>query len=83
MKLHIIIRTHDGKNIHGDKPRYINVSKKDLIIGCLSSLINSANLVKNHSIHFTILDDHSTEELINSLQSIFFYIQIILGNLYT
>ena len=71
MKLHIVIRTHDGKNIHGNKPRYINVPKKDLIIGCLSSLINSANLVKNHSIHFTILDDHSTPNLINSINKIF------------
>jgi hypothetical protein len=73
MKLHIVIRTHDGKNIHGDKDRYINLPKKDLIVGCLSSLINSSNLVKNHSIHFTILDDHSTEELINHLNDIFSY----------
>jgi hypothetical protein len=71
MKFHIVIRTHDGKNIHGDKPRYINVPKKDLIIGCLSSLINSANLVKNHFIHFTILDDHSKSELIQSINLIF------------
>ena len=71
MKLEIILRTHDGKNIHGDKPRYIDVPKKDLIIGCLSSLINSANRVKNHSIHFTILDDCSTSKLISSLNSIF------------
>jgi hypothetical protein len=33
MKLHISIRTHDGRNIHGDKPRYIDVPKNDLIIG--------------------------------------------------
>jgi hypothetical protein len=71
MKLHIVIRTHDGKNIHGDRPRYIDIPKKHLIIGCLFSLINSANRVKNHSIHFTILDDHSTPKLISSLNSIF------------
>jgi len=71
MKLHIVIRTHDGKNIHGNKPRCIDISKKDLIVGCLSSLILSANRVKNHTIRFTILDDHSTEELIDSLQSVF------------
>lgn len=73
MKLHIVIRTHDGKNIHGGKPRYINVPKKDLIVGCLSSLINSTNLVKEHLIHFTILDDHSTEKLIQELHGIFQY----------
>jgi hypothetical protein len=71
MKLHIVIRTHDGKNIHGDKSRYIDIPKNDLIVGCLSSLINSANLVKNHSIHFTILDDHSTPNLITSINKIF------------
>jgi hypothetical protein len=71
MKLHIVIRTHDGKNIHGDKSRYIPVHKKELIIGCISSLINSANQIKNHSIHFTILDDHSSPELIISLKNIF------------
>jgi len=73
MKLEIILRIHDGKNIHGDNPRYIDVPKKDLIIGCLSSLIISANLVKNHLIHFIILDDHSTPQLISSLNSIFSY----------
>lgn len=71
MKLHIVIRTHDGKNIHEDKPRYIPVSKTELVIGCVSSLVNSANQVSNHSIHFIILDDHSTEELINSLKNVF------------
>lgn len=71
MKLHIVIRTHDGKNIHGNKLRYIDMPKNKLIIGCLSSIINSANLIKNHHIHFTILDDHSTEKFISSLHSIF------------
>jgi hypothetical protein len=73
MKLHIVIRTHDGQNIHGNKPRYIDVPKKDLIIGCLSSLINSANLVKNHFIHFTILDDHSSSFTIEQIKSILKY----------
>lgn len=72
MKLHIVIRTHDGKNIHGQRKRYIPVSKKELVIGCVSSLINSTNQVSNHFIHFTILDDHSTEEIINSLKNIFY-----------
>jgi hypothetical protein len=71
MKLHIIIRTHDGKNIHEQKKRYIQVSKRQLVINCVSSLVNSANQVSNHSVCFTILDDHSTEELITSLQNIF------------
>jgi hypothetical protein len=73
MKLHIVLRTHDSKNIHGDKPRYINIPKKDLILGCVSSLVNSSNLVKDHQIHFTILDDHSSNELLDSLGNIFKY----------
>lgn len=71
MKIHIVLRTHDGKNIHGDRPRYIDIPKKDLILGCVSSLINSSNLVKDHQIYFTILDDHSTSEFLNSLKNIF------------
>jgi hypothetical protein len=71
MNLHIVLRTHDGKNIHGQHKRYIPVSKKELIIGCVSSLVNSANRVENHTINFTILDDHSTNELIDLLKNIF------------
>lgn len=72
MKLDIILRIHDGKNIHGSKPRYINVPKKELVIGCVSSLINSANL-SNAQIKFYILNDHSTQELIEEIENIFSY----------
>ena len=51
MKLDIIIRIHDGQNIHGNHPRYIDVPKKDLIVGCLTSLINSANYAINNECH--------------------------------
>jgi hypothetical protein len=71
MKLEIIIRIHDGKNIHGNKPRYINVSKKKLIIGCISSLINSTNLSVNSKISFIILNDHCTEDCILKIKEIF------------
>ena len=71
MNLHIVLRTHDGKNIHGKRKRYIPVSKKELVIRCVSSLVNSANKATNHTITFTILDDHSSEDLILSLRKIF------------
>lgn len=78
MKLEIILRTHDGKNIHGrgsssvlDQKRYIPVSKRELVIGCVSSLINSSNLVQNHEIKFTVFDDHSSQELLNELNLLF------------
>jgi hypothetical protein len=70
MNLHIVLRIHDGKNIHGNKPRYINISKKELIVGCVSSLINSANKELTHKIHLSILDDHSTKELVQQLKII-------------
>ena len=74
MKLDIIIRIHDGQNIHGKgKPRYINVPKKDLIVGCLSSLINSANFAKSAEINFIILNDICTEDCIKKIHNIFSY----------
>ena len=74
MKLDIIIRIHDGQNIHGNgKPRYIDVPKKDLILGCLSSLINSANFTKDAEINFVILNDRCTEDCIKKIHDIFSY----------
>ena len=73
MKLDIILRIHDGKNIHGNKPRYIDVSKKDLIIGCITSLINSANIVKNAEISFIVLNDHCTKDCVSKIHNIFKY----------
>ena len=70
MKLEIILRIHDGKNIHGNKPRYIDIPKKDLILGCLTSLINSSNLVKEDEVSFVILNDHCTEECISKVNQI-------------
>jgi hypothetical protein len=71
MKLEIILRIHDSKNIHGNKPRYINVSKKQLILGCLSSLINSTNIISNAEISFIVLNDHCTEDCISKVHKIF------------
>jgi hypothetical protein len=68
MKIEIILRTHDQSNIHKDRERYCDMPKKELILGCLSSLINSANvLANNHEVNFKILDDHSSPELIQSI----------------
>ena len=72
MKLDIVLRIHDGKNIHSGV-RYLNVSKKTLILGCLSSLINSANLVNNTKIFFFILNDHCSDECIEEVHKIFKY----------
>jgi hypothetical protein len=71
MKLEIILRIHDGQNIHGGKPRYIDIPKKNLILGCLSSLINSANVVTNAEISFVVLNDHCTNDCIFKVHKIF------------
>lgn len=44
MKLEIILRTCDRGNI-SKFPRFISVSKAELLLGCVASLINSANQV--------------------------------------
>ena len=65
MRLHVILRIHDKSNVHTDwRVRYCELSKLELIKGCYISLINSIRHTKNHSIKLTILDDNSTQELI-------------------
>jgi hypothetical protein len=68
MKLEIVLRIHDGQNIHGQQKRYIPVSKTELVTGCVSSLINSSNHVQTHQINLIILDDRSSDELISTLK---------------
>ncbi len=70
MKLEIILRTCDRGNI-SKYPRFIKVSKAELLLGCVSSLVNAANKVISHTIHFKILDDNSSPETIQQLQFIF------------
>ena len=66
--LDIIIRTHDKSNV-SKFPRFISVSKKELIEGCITSLINSANQCKN-KINIIVLDDHSSQEFLHNLNNI-------------
>lgn len=73
MHIEIILRTHDQSNVHTDRERYCGFDKKSLIQGCVSSLINSANLVEKHQISFKVLDDHSSEEFLNELDALFQY----------
>ena len=71
MRLEIILRTHDQSNVHTDRQRYCGMDKKTLILGCLTSLINSGNQVQNHTINFKILDDHSSSEFKQELYNCF------------
>ena len=66
MKLEIILRTCDRGNI-SKFPRFIDVSKAELLLGCVASLINAANQLVSHHIHFKILDDNSSQETLHQL----------------
>ena len=70
MRLEIILRTCDRGNI-SKFPRFISVSKAELLLGCVTSLVNASNQVLNHKIHFKILDDNSSQETLNQLHLLF------------
>lgn len=69
MKLDIVLRTHDQSNIHTDwRVRYCNLHKLELIKGCYRSLVKAIKQ-SNHDITLTILDDHSSQELLDFLHN--------------
>ena len=70
MKLvEVILRTCDKRNVHTDwRVRYVNMPKKDIILGCLKSLKNAC--LEIDGLKLTILDDHSTDETVNSIHEI-------------
>jgi len=71
MKRHltIILRTC-GKveSLHGN--RYINKPKKEIINVCVSSLVDSINKTTGHDIELFVLDDHSSEAVVNDIKTI-------------
>jgi glycosyltransferase involved in cell wall biosynthesis len=78
MKIEIILRTHDKTNVHKTsrtdmevEPRYCQKDKKTLALGCIASLIKSANQVQNHEINFKVFDDHSTDDFLVELEELF------------
>ena len=71
MKLDIFLRTHDKSNVHFDaNGRYCDNSKSEVVKRCVTSLIKSANFISNHTIKITCIDDHSTDDTLNSLNNI-------------
>jgi hypothetical protein len=66
MKLDIILRTHSTSDVHPGQ-RYTQTSKREVVLRCTKSLINSINLAEG-DIHFTIIDDHSTEDCVQELK---------------
>lgn len=69
--LEIVLRTCDRSNVHVDwRERYCNLNKKDLLTGCVNSLVNSINNTKDIDIKLTILDDNSSADTIKFLSKI-------------
>jgi glycosyltransferase involved in cell wall biosynthesis len=66
--LEIVLRTCDHTNVHNDwRVRYFGGTKKELIYGCVNSLIKSCQNVRD--LKLTVLDDHSSDETVNWLKS--------------
>jgi len=70
LNLEIVLRTHDGGNVHQFTDRYCEADKKTVVLKCVSSLANSAKLVKTTNIKFTVLDDRSSEDTLQQLDKI-------------
>lgn len=59
--LHVVLRTCDTANVHNDwRRRYHSLSKQELIVGCLRSLVRSIQYAKNVDCQLSVIDDHST-----------------------
>jgi hypothetical protein len=71
MKLHIILRTHDNRDVHVDwRTRYHGIPKPELLLGCLRSLVNSIKKSTNCHVALTVLDDHSQPATVDSIKQI-------------
>ena len=71
MKLHIVLRTHDKKDVHTDwRLRYHGIPKPDLIKGCVRSLVKSILAVQNVHVQLTVLDDHSEVSTVHDIKHI-------------
>ena len=66
----IVLRTCTTVHAASNSERYIPVSKYEIVKHCVSSLVNSINLVKNHNVKLVVLDDHSSLEAVNDIKNI-------------
>jgi len=74
MKRHllVVLRTCTTVNMVSDtgSGRYIQVPKHQLVLRCVSSLVNSINQVQGHDVELLVLDDHSTAEAVGDIKNI-------------
>lgn len=68
-ELDIVFRSCDKGSVHSDRgPRFIDVPKKELVMKCFISLLESITLVKDCSIRLWVIDDNSSEDLLSYLK---------------
>jgi glycosyltransferase involved in cell wall biosynthesis len=70
MIVDIILRSHDGGDVHPDIGRFLSVAKKEIVKRSVRSLHESSKLVGEHVISFHIIDDHSSDETVAVLKEI-------------
>lgn len=66
----IILRSCTIVQAASNSTRYINVTKHELVKRCISSLVNSINQVRDHTIRLVVLDDHSSPEAVTDIKTI-------------
>lgn len=69
MRLEIILRTHDGGNVHPADGRIVHAPKKEIVRRCVSSL-GDAVYHSGGSVTVSIVDDHSSEETLDLLKRV-------------
>ena len=74
MKRHLLIVlrtcTTVGMVHNSGSGRYIDVPKHQLVLTCVSSLINSINQVQGHDVELVVLDDHSSSQAVEDIKKI-------------
>ena len=70
-RVHVILRTHSGPNVHAGE-RILKIPKRELIWGCLRSLVYSMESVdaSKYTMRLTVLDDHSEEVCVQGIARI-------------
>lgn len=70
MTLEILLRSHDGLNVHDpNKTRYCNEPKHIVICKCIKSLTQSISFLQNIDYKLIWIDDHSSENTKTEIES--------------
>jgi len=73
MNLTIILRTHDGNNVHEpERLRYCGESKSKVMLKCVKSLLASVSTLRNICYNVVWIDDHSKESSLSEIKSYFY-----------